>query len=445
MFYKYIKSKRITKERIEPIIIIGSPSESRKTFSTPKVNSLMAEQSDTRATEPVTGGTDIRRGKGSVRLVCRTLLPLPALGLFTFFALRREELNALPDALSPPQAAFGQGLPGVSGDVTLYQGGFEGVLITFPLSSFGSFITKELHIKHLLRESHIWHANYVACPATLIECGQCFNTGDISLVEDTDVGAPVLPGDLQDLAETSLMIYLQRLEVPSIHHPCLGSIQEGKLQRPVLSIHPMVVTVGNSTELRCEISGEIPPLTFIFYKYSGRYLRLADTKDTNKSFATHTLKVAENTVKDYCCKVHGNSKDSISNYSEIVKLSVQALEVSKPILQSDSNTNTLKKGQALTLKCTVSKGSFPITYMFFHGSLNHSTTSSYNEEKYLIRSVNNHHSGRYYCTASNAATSEAKQSNHIVMEVFGCSQAAVPVAWILVTTLLLSISIICSN
>uniref|UniRef100_UPI00398ECB8C Fc receptor-like protein 5 isoform X3 n=1 Tax=Pristiophorus japonicus TaxID=55135 RepID=UPI00398ECB8C len=219
----------------------------------------------------------------------------------------------------------------------------------------------------------------------------------------------------------------------------------GKLQRPVLSIHPMVVTVGNSTELRCEISGEIPPLTFIFYKYSGRYLRLADTKDTNKSFATHTLKVAENTVKDYCCKVHGNSKDSISNYSEIVKLSVQALEVSKPILQSDSNTNTLKKGQALTLKCTVSKGSFPITYMFFHGSLNHSTTSSYNEEKYLIRSVNNHHSGRYYCTASNAATSEAKQSNHIVMEVFGCSQAAVPVAWILVTTLLLSISIICSN
>ncbi|XP_067914554.1 platelet endothelial cell adhesion molecule-like [Heterodontus francisci] len=218
----------------------------------------------------------------------------------------------------------------------------------------------------------------------------------------------------------------------------------GKLQRPVLTVHPREVTVGNSTNLRCEILEELPPLTFIFYKH--RYQtrsRLTEIKE-NKNFAIYPLKVTESTEESYSCScsVHGIDKGSLSNHSEIVQYTVR-VPVSTPVLSSEPNNNILKKGQALTLKCTVSKGSFPINYKFFNGSIIHNTSLNSTEAKYLINSVNS--GSDYYCKASNAATSHAEESNHIPMRKSACSQVAVPVAWILVTTLLLSVSTICSN
>uniref|UniRef100_UPI00398F86C0 platelet endothelial cell adhesion molecule-like isoform X2 n=1 Tax=Pristiophorus japonicus TaxID=55135 RepID=UPI00398F86C0 len=126
----------------------------------------------------------------------------------------------------------------------------------------------------------------------------------------------------------------------------------GKLQRPVLVINPMMLTVGNSAELGCKISGEIPPFTFIFYKYKkGQPFRLSDIKDTNENVAKYLLKVAANTEEDYSCTVQGNDKETISNYSEIVHITVQD-PFSDPTFTIEPS-NGIFEGDQLAIKCTV--------------------------------------------------------------------------------------------
>ncbi|XP_048466925.1 platelet endothelial cell adhesion molecule-like isoform X4 [Rhincodon typus] len=125
----------------------------------------------------------------------------------------------------------------------------------------------------------------------------------------------------------------------------------GNLQTPVLTIQPMEVVLGDSTELCCT-SEEIPPLRFIFYRYKNgpNPQRLHDTTSNNKS-ATHRLKVTADAEKNYSCTVEVSATRSISKHSEIVQLTVhspfsdQVFEI-KP-------SNEIFEGDNLTTECRV--------------------------------------------------------------------------------------------
>ncbi|XP_067914560.1 platelet endothelial cell adhesion molecule-like isoform X6 [Heterodontus francisci] len=125
----------------------------------------------------------------------------------------------------------------------------------------------------------------------------------------------------------------------------------GKLRTPVLAIQPMNVTIGDIIELRCT-SEEIPPLTFIFFKYKNRQRssRLTD-KSSNTSLATYQLRVTTNTEKSYSCNVQGNDQDSASNHSQIVHITVQD-PFPDPVFEIEPSDGIFE-GDNLTIKCRV--------------------------------------------------------------------------------------------
>ena len=53
------------------------------------------------------------------------------------------------------------------------------------------------------------HAHNVTCPSQLMSGDGCCYTVDVGFLQYTDVGPPVFPTDLEDLAETPLVVLLQ--------------------------------------------------------------------------------------------------------------------------------------------------------------------------------------------------------------------------------------------
>ncbi|XP_078081888.1 platelet endothelial cell adhesion molecule isoform X2 [Mustelus asterias] len=132
---------------------------------------------------------------------------------------------------------------------------------------------------------------------------------------------------------------------------------KGNLQTPRLTIHPMNVTLGDSIELCCT-SEEIPPLTFIFYKYKDgqKPQRFSDVKSNNKS-AMHQLKVAVNTEKAYSCKVEVNGISAHSENSQMVQITVRD-PFPDPIIKIEPSKGIFE-GDNLTIKCVVHFILFP--------------------------------------------------------------------------------------
>lgn len=87
--------------------------------------------------------------------------------------------------------------------------------------SWGLLAMWNLRVESLFRESRVRHADGVARPAELMETGQCFDAGDVGLSGNTDVDAPILPVDLQDVAEAALVVVLRGFEVSDVHSPPL--------------------------------------------------------------------------------------------------------------------------------------------------------------------------------------------------------------------------------
>ncbi|XP_041073367.1 platelet endothelial cell adhesion molecule-like isoform X2 [Carcharodon carcharias] len=219
---------------------------------------------------------------------------------------------------------------------------------------------------------------------------------------------------------------------------------QGNLQAPVLTIHPINVTVGDSTELRCT-SEEIPPLTFIFYKYKDgqKSYRFHDIK-SNNNFSMYQMKVTAATEKAYSCAVQGIGPLSESRHSEIVQIIVQD-PFSDPVFEIEPS-DTIFEGDILTIKCKVNF--IPL----FHGiqpklTIVKDTTAIHikdNATTVFSKRVTANDAGEYKCMA------EWKDVLKITMKqvnVTASSQSAVPFpkAWILVGTLLLCVSTICSN
>ena len=72
----------------------------------------------------------------------------------------------------------------------------------------------------------ILHLDDVCRPSQLALDDQAINAGEAALLQDLAVGHSVLPLDVADLAQTSLVKLLQLLYVPAVGGPRLAAIQK---------------------------------------------------------------------------------------------------------------------------------------------------------------------------------------------------------------------------
>lgn len=63
-------------------------------------------------------------------------------------------------------------------------------------------------VLYLFQKPNVGHVDNVLCMPELIEHDQSHNAWDISLGEDTDIGLPILPTNLEYFLETVLVAFL---------------------------------------------------------------------------------------------------------------------------------------------------------------------------------------------------------------------------------------------
>ncbi|XP_048466915.1 uncharacterized protein LOC109917393 isoform X2 [Rhincodon typus] len=219
--------------------------------------------------------------------------------------------------------------------------------------------------------------------------------------------------------------------------------EERNLQTPVLTIQPMEVVLGDSTELCCT-SEEIPPLRFIFYRYKNgpNPQRLHDTTSNNKS-ATHRLKVTADAEKNYSCTVEVSATRSISKHSEIVQLTVHN-PFSGPIFEIEPSDKIVEGGN-LTIKCRV-------TSLLPHVKpqliiMKDTTPIRTGSASCVVfsKTANVTDAGDYGCMVKWNSLSQTVRRQVNVTGAQSQVSLPAPVAWILATALFLSVSTICSN
>ena len=70
------------------------------------------------------------------------------------------------------------------------------------------------------------HAHNVTCPSQLMSGDGCGYTVDVGFLQYTDVGPPVFPTDLEDLAETPLEVLLQGHQMSAVGGPAVCPIEQ---------------------------------------------------------------------------------------------------------------------------------------------------------------------------------------------------------------------------
>ena len=84
----------------------------------------------------------------------------------------------------------------------------------------------QLSVQQHLRDPVALYSADVSCPSQLALDDQALNAGEAALLQDLEFGHSVLPLDVADLAQTSLVKLLQLLDVPAVGRPRLAAIQK---------------------------------------------------------------------------------------------------------------------------------------------------------------------------------------------------------------------------
>ncbi|XP_007886911.1 Fc receptor-like protein 2 isoform X2 [Callorhinchus milii] len=188
----------------------------------------------------------------------------------------------------------------------------------------------------------------------------------------------------------------------------------GQLQRPVLKINPTQLVKGDSSNLTCEASYEIPSLKFIFYQNGER---LGDKIIKDKQFAVYRLQeVTHDGATNYSCTVESDDSNSKSPKSEMVQI-ITHVPVSNPVLNF-KNSSVVQLGRNATLFCNLSSGTPPINFTLFLQSKSFSTvTSNTQDAVFNVSIIDLARSGEYKCKADNRFSKTGKYSNGINLTV----------------------------
>ncbi|KAK9978222.1 hypothetical protein ABG768_019983 [Culter alburnus] len=167
------------------------------------------------------------------------------------------------------------------------------------------------------------------------------------------------------------------------------------------------VIVGQPFKVSCEAENGTLPITYTLLKDHV-------SVDEKRAEAAHKALFSINSISHpeeiyrFTCQAH-NQGPSIKKNSQSLRTDV-IVPVSKPVLEPQDFTIT--EGLDLTLICTVQKGTFPITYTWYHKSapISFSTQEVRSlEGRYTVKAIERHQRGDYYCEASNYDT-EIKRS-----------------------------------
>ncbi|XP_069785820.1 platelet endothelial cell adhesion molecule isoform X4 [Narcine bancroftii] len=313
---------------------------------------------------------------------------------------------------------------------------------------------------------------------------------------------------------------------------------KGHLQKPQLAVHPTKLIVGSQIGLLCQADEEIPPLIFVFQKYkNGQFIKVYEIKKNSQNYTNLKIKIKDATDQAYRCSIQGEDLQNISDFSEVVNVTVQdpfsshqftiepqsgffvgdeltikctvqmshlnssdtkleltivkdtiplmtnvngsleakisktantndsgeylcnakwqssfktvkqqvdvTVPVSTPILSSTSIHRFVVQGDGYNLTCSVSGGSWPITYTFYKeatGRPLHQMNLSGFEAVYSIPSAQTSQSGKYFCKATNSAgkSTRTKRSLDINITVKGHSYQH----WLVYSPILLGIMLI---
>lgn len=112
-------------------------------------------------------------------------------------------------------------------------------------------------------------------------------------------------------------------------------------------------------------------------------------------------------------------------------ISPPAEPVSKPALIVYPNLGDVSEGQDLTLDCTVTRGTPPINFTWYHteteGALA-SQTSLGPKGSHRINGVRGEHSGGYYCVSDNQANEIKRSYTVMIGGVFSLHLLVAPLA-----------------
>lgn len=109
---------------------------------------------------------------------------------------------------------------------TLSHVGFDVAFVPLLLLPLALFSLLQLTIQDLFWQSVVRHADDVACPSQLEPSDGCGDAGDVGFPQDTDVCSPPCPADSENLAETSLVVLLQGLQMSAVDGPAVSHIEQ---------------------------------------------------------------------------------------------------------------------------------------------------------------------------------------------------------------------------
>ncbi|XP_048040762.1 platelet endothelial cell adhesion molecule isoform X2 [Megalobrama amblycephala] len=167
------------------------------------------------------------------------------------------------------------------------------------------------------------------------------------------------------------------------------------------------VIVGRPFKVLCEAENGTLPITYTLLKDHVPVDEKRAEAAQKALFSINSISHPDEIYR-FTCQAH-NQGPSIRKSSQFLRADV-IVPVSKPVLVPQDFTIT--EGLDLTLICTVQKGTFPITYTWYHKSdmIPFSTQEVRSlEGRYTVKAIERDQRGDYYCEASNYDT-EIKRS-----------------------------------
>nr|XP_046272024.1 platelet endothelial cell adhesion molecule isoform X2 [Scatophagus argus] len=190
------------------------------------------------------------------------------------------------------------------------------------------------------------------------------------------------------------------------------------VSKPVLSVVGGTLVLGKRFQLVCQSDSGTLPITYTLYGPNRLQETQVVSEPWEKAIFNYSAIYKYSDVKNFLC--HANNSQHRPTKTAQLHNSTNVIEpVSKPVLNMLPSMGDVSEGQDVTLVCSVQRGSFPISFTWYHaekeGALT-SQTARKLEASYRITNVREKHKGRYYCVSNNPAN-ETKQSHTVMIGV----------------------------
>ncbi|XP_062294697.1 platelet endothelial cell adhesion molecule isoform X1 [Scomber scombrus] len=221
--------------------------------------------------------------------------------------------------------------------------------------------------------------------------------------------------------------YTCKAQAASLGHSFVKESQtvvvKGKVpaSNPVLSVVGGTLVLGKSFQLLCRCDSGTLPIKYTLHG-PNRLPELSVVRKPGEQAIFNTSAIQKSSdINKFICHAKNNERQPpVVGSVKQLQLSTTIIEpVSKPILTIESNMVDIPEGQDVTLVCTVSRGTPPITFTWYHTETGRALdfqTSEKLKGTYSIYNVRGQHRGNYYCVSTNQAN-EPKQSRPIMIGV----------------------------